>query len=129
MVLRVPRHLTFEDVLKREFWSQSPAASGRDKIIVMREDGGFYIELIVFAVGINWAEVEPSPTRSQARAPRRCRAADDFEVKYGGLIKNWIVVRRSDGVEIKVNGTLMTQEAAQAWLAGYIRTLTKGGVA
>ena len=103
----VRRHLAFEDVLKREFWSH---VTGRlrtgDKIAVIREDGGFYGELIVFAVGINWAEVRVlvGPIAGSS-IHAGSRAADDFEIKDMGTIQHWVVIRKSDGAFVKNDST------------------------
>ena len=124
---RAPKSFTVEDLLRRECWAN---VVGRlrvaSKIIAMREDGEFYVELVVFGVGINWAETRilTGPINGSA-ALARSTAADDFEIRYGGLIKNWIVVRKSDGAEVKSDGTLQTEVAAQAWLREYLPTLTR----
>jgi hypothetical protein len=125
--LRARRTFSFEDVLKRECWAQ---VAGKlrvgDKIIAMREDGAFYAELIVFAVGINWAEtrVLAGPIHGSALLAGS-RAADDFEIKYMGTIQNWVVIRKEDGYLVKNDGTILTEEAAQAWLREYLNTIAK----
>lgn len=128
---RAPRAFTIEDLLKRECWSQV-AAKLRvgTKIIAMREDGEFYVELIVFGVGINWAQAHilTGPINGSASIARST-ASDDFQIRYEGLIQEWVIVRKSDGAYVKNDGTLKTQVAAEAWLREYLNTLSKGLVA
>lgn len=116
---------TIDDVLKAEYWAHvanNKLAPG-NKIAVFWEDRSQYYELVVFAVGVNWASVAVvvGPI-TPAKAMAGKSVGTDFEIRNLGEIKKWGVVRRSDGHEILADGSCDTQEKAARWLADYIRT-------
>lgn len=120
-----PIGTTMEDLLTREYWGHvARKLRRRDKIVVMTDDCRMYVELIVFAVGSNWAQVRPLPGTFVVldAAIARSSVADDYEIRDGGLHKKWVVVRLSDGREIKGDGTLQTEDAARAWLRDYLNS-------
>lgn len=119
-----PPGTTVEDLLNKDFWAHcaikfNPMA----KICVMTDDKRLYVELIVTTVGSAWAQVHVLGTPLViGELASRDSIADDYRIEDGGLHKKWIVVRKSDGAEIKSDGTLKTPEQAQSWLRDFLNS-------
>lgn len=119
-----PAGTTVEDLLNRDFWAHCAIKfSPMNKICVMTDDKRLYVELIVTTVGSAWAQVHvlgiPLIIGDVAS---NGSIADDYRIEDGGLHKKWIVVRKSDGAEIKSDGTLKTPEQAQSWLRDFLNS-------
>lgn len=115
--------VTPEDLLKREFWGQvrQKLAPG-DKVVVFSENRRMYAEMVVFSVGLNYAELRfiAGPILVAAEVASRS-IASDFEIRDLGEIKKWGIIRITDGREIKADGSLKTAEDAQRWLGEYLK--------
>lgn len=121
----VPKGTTVEDLQERGFWAHNAAKlRPMAKIVVMTEDRLLYCELIVFATGSNWAEVRvlKGSVIKVDHVTARGSAGDDFEIVDGGMVKQWTVVDKRNGREIKADGTLKTQEAARLWLGDFLKS-------
>lgn len=111
-----------EDVLKPEFWANvAKLLRAPDKIIVMAEDKSFYCELVVFDSYATRAEVRVFGEPIFDDPAKRHIAESDYGVVDGGLNKRWTIIQKSDGRELKADGTLHTREAAEIWLRDYLR--------
>ena len=114
-----------------EYWANNAGKlRPRDKIAVMTEDSRLYLELIVFTVGSNWAQVRVlGQPITVSEAVSRSSVADDFEVKYLGLHLEWGIIRKSDGRVVKGDSTLKTEDAARAWLREYLQSIGRRSAA
>ena len=114
---------TIEDMLKREYWAHVAAKlRPMTRLIIMTEDRRLYVEFIAFAVGSNWAEVRQFGKEINVdKVSARGSVADDYEISDGGLVKEWQIVRKSDGRVIKGDGTLKNEDEARKWLGEYLR--------
>lgn len=113
--------LALADILKREYWANlTRKLKQGDKIVVVSEDMRLYVELIVFAVGSNWAHVEVLGAPIMVNAELNSLRAD-YEIRNLGLIKKWSIIRSEDGREIKADGTLHSFEQAAGWLNEFLR--------
>ena len=122
---------TIEHLLMPEYWANNAGKlRPRDKIAVMTEDSRLYLELIVFTVGSNWAQVRVlGQPITVSEAVSRSSVADDFEVKYLGLHLEWGIIRKSDGRVVKGDSTLKTEDAARAWLREYLQSIGRRSAA
>lgn len=116
------KDVTVNDLHDRNFWGGvSMKLRPGDKVCCMSEDRRLYVEVIVFAVGGNWAEVrvlgDPIivPLSVAAGGP-----ATDYAVKDLGLLKGWGVVELTTGREIKADGSLKSEDQARAWLREFL---------
>ena len=121
----VEKGTTIEHLLTREFWANNAAKLRPfDKIVVMTDDRRLYVELVVFAVGANWAQVRVhGQPIIVTDAIARSGVADDFAVEDLGLQLGWGVIRKSDNRIVKGDGTLKTEDAARAWLREYLASI------
>lgn len=109
------------DLLNRDFWAH---CAGRlrdsDKICVMADDRSYYVELVVFRVAGNWAvtRIFGEPIIAD---PGELPSIDiDYEAFELGLQQGWGVRSRKTGAVIKGDGTLRTQDEANAWLRNWL---------
>ena len=121
----VEKGTTIEHLLTREFWANNAGKLRPfDKIVVMTDDRRLYVELVVFAVGANWAQVRVhGQPIIVTDAVARSGVADDFSVEDLGLQLGWGVIRKSDGRIVKGDSTLKTEDQARAWLREYLGSI------
>lgn len=114
----VPAGVTYDDVLKPEYWAH---VAGRLKplamIRVFPEDGTWEAELRVRNVGNQWAKV--SPIRHVEWPVDILAQSAGFDVVWRGPHQKWCIVRKVDN-EI-VDKEIVTKEAAYARLPELMR--------
>lgn len=119
--INAPKGTTIEDMLTPTFWAHvASKVNPRDKITIMTDDCRMYVELIVFAKGQNWLQVQVfgAPVYASSEMAN-ASMADDYRIEYGGLQNHWQIVRVADGRLIKSDGTLKSEQEARLWLNDY----------
>lgn len=119
----VPQEKTpIENVLKREFWANVSARMGAgDTIIVLPRDGSFYLELVVWDAGQNWADVEPKFPPMQRPALAGAPGVDaEFDISHDP-IDGVCVKRRSTGAKLKTG--FANREDARTWIIDHQKAL------
>lgn len=109
-------------ILRSEFWANvSQRMKPGDTLIVYPRDGGFYVELLVWDCGMNWATVqpkfEPMIRPELASAPG---VAIDFDVRRDP-IDGFVAIRKSDGKKLK--GGFASAEDARKWFLDHQKAL------
>lgn len=109
-------------ILRAEFWANvSQRMKPGDTLIVYPRDGGFYVELLVWDCGMNWATVqpkfEPMIRPELASAPG---VAMDFDVRRDP-IDGFVAVRKSNGQKLK--GGFASAEDARKWFLDHQKAL------
>lgn len=90
------------------------------RIEVLSQDGGWWANIIVRAVGRAEAQVQVLQHEVLGDKEMLAKAPDaDFDVKWRGPARKFGVIRKSDGELVKED--LPTKEDAQRWVAQTMR--------
>lgn len=116
----VEKTVTREILTDNDFWAHAAQRlKPYDRIEVRQDEGDFFAEYLVLAVGRGWAQVHELSfhklTEDVVDAPEH----PDYYVKYCGPHSRFCVIRRSDGEKIKDQ---MEKGEANIWLTEYLKT-------
>jgi hypothetical protein len=121
------KEVSIEDVLRRDFWTHvAHKLRFPDKIIVVREDKGFYLELVVFSSYGTSVDVRPlcDPITVGDHMPL-VKPEEDYYIADGGEIRGWQVIRRKDNKVIKGDGKLRSESEAMKWMSDWLKATGK----
>lgn len=106
---------SFDDVLKREYWSHVASRLEPDALIYVKpERRDYFALLIVDQVGPNWASVEVLHKVDRGESAPTTRT-DEFDVRWVSPTVRYCVVRKSDGQRVSENHA--KEGDARRWLA------------
>ena len=111
--VRLPPETPYEEMFKPEFWAHNAKRIKKDDIIEVRsDDGSFYAELYVRAVGPINVKVQEIFRKNLGEDV--ATQADRLEVKWAGPRRLWSVIRQSDKQPMKDGFHI--KEDAVAWM-------------
>lgn len=114
---------TIEDVLDPQYWSHMAAQmQPMDRIDVRVDTSEWLLELLVIQVGRNWARCAVLHQHDLTPPSEADAVASGFEVKWGGPLNKWRVIRLSDREVLSMKHD--NREAAADWLRQYEKTVT-----
>lgn len=122
--ITVPQEVGLDDVLEPEFFANvAPKLTPYSKIRVRTDDGTWYAELLVIAVGRVWARTVPllfqQLTNNDVDITEADRS-DKYRVMFRGPHLKWCVVHREDGSVLHEQHE--SKREAVNWLQEYSRT-------
>lgn len=111
------------DLKKPEYWAHiAQQLKSGDRIEVEREDGAYFIELLVREVGRTWAKVvslrEITLEDTAFTIPEELK---EYDVEYKGKITKWSVIRIKDRSAVYEGGS--TKQDAVNWLTDHLKAL------
>lgn len=121
--ITVPENTVLDDVLRSDYLV-NVAAKLRpyDHIRVRVDTGEWYAELLVLSCGRAWVKtVVLFHLDLTAKDDEQTEQSEDYVVQYRGPHLKFCILRKSDRSPIKEN--LETKDAANAWLASFLRTI------
>lgn len=114
---------TIKDMLRLEYWAHiSTRLQIGDRIEAFWDDSSRFAEFIVLDVGPQWAKVA---LLSEVDLTKKVKeqtpgATKQFEVKWGGNLVKYTVLRLSDKVQVSKDHA--TRESAEKWIAQHNET-------
>lgn len=111
-----------EDVLNPQYWSHMASQmQPMDRIDVRIDTTEWLLELLVLQVGRNWARCAVLHRHDLAPVGDGDVVPSGFEVKWGGPVNKWRVIRLADREPLTSGHA--NREAAADWLRQYEKTI------
>lgn len=111
-----------EDLLRLDYWAHvSRGFKPFDRIEAIAEDGTWYADILILAVGRAWAKVSIIHYKELEKV-RPEHLESEYEISWGSPVTKWRVIRRQDRQVLKDN--LDSQQTASNWLTDHLRALS-----